>query len=171
MIRAFDPSQPPFPSFRFEGRKSAGKKSGKRKRQGVPFTGFWSRKIAPQQEESAMHNPIRACLFVAAMLVSAGAFAIQMDGQLPMYPRGHNMNADMPANAIAFGVPLVLETSDAVHLVDLWYTSYAPKTCARSTASGGVKYACPGGSIMIYPHGGNTQIAFVPAMATMFGGH
>jgi len=32
MMRAFDPSQPPFPSFGIEGRKSAGKKSGKRKR-------------------------------------------------------------------------------------------------------------------------------------------
>jgi len=24
---------------------------------------------------------------------------------------------------------------------------------------------------MLYPHGGKTQIAFAPAMATMFGGH
>ncbi len=117
-----------------------------------------------------MHKSIRACLFATAMSVSAGAFAIQMDGQLPMYPRGQNMNTDMPANAIAMGVPLVLETTDAVHLVDLWYKSNAPQ-CARSEASGGVKYQCRSGSIMIYPHDGKTQIAFVPAMATMFGGH
>lgn len=118
-----------------------------------------------------MHNPIRITLLAAVLSVSTGAFAIQMDGQLPMYPRGHNMNTDMPANAIAMGVPMVQETTDAVHLVDLWYSTYAPKGCARSAASGGVKYACSGGSIMIYPHDGKTQIAFVPAMAMMFGGH
>lgn len=115
-----------------------------------------------------MRYLIRTCLFVVALAVSAAAFATQMDGQLPMYPRGHNMN-DMRADAIAMGVPLVLETTDAVHPVDLRHSTYGPKGCTRSTASDGVKYACPGGSIMPYPHGGKTQIAFVPAMATMFG--
>lgn len=116
-----------------------------------------------------MRHSIRFSLFAAAALVCAAASAIQLDGKLPLYPRGHNMN-DMPASAIAMGVPMVLETTDAVHLVDLWYTSNA-KSCTRSAASGGVKYQCPTGSIMIYAHGGSTQIAFVPAMASMFGGH
>ncbi|MEO6967328.1 MAG: hypothetical protein ABI132_02575 [Rhodanobacteraceae bacterium] len=116
-----------------------------------------------------MRHSTRIALALAGALVCAAASAMQFDGKLPMYPRGHNMN-DMPASAIAMGVPMVLETTDAVHLVDLWYTSNA-KSCTRSAASGGVKYQCPSGSIMIYAHGGNTQIAFVPAMASMFGGH
>lgn len=97
--------------------------------------------------------------------------AAQMNGKLPMYPGGRNMNSDMPASAIAMGVPMVLETTDAVHVVDGWYNSHTAKSCARSAASGGVKYACPAGSIMIYPHGGKTQIAFVPAMSSSMGGH
>ena len=115
-----------------------------------------------------MRHPIRFGLLAAA-LACTSALAIQMDGRLPMYPRGHNMNPGMPANAIAMGVPLVLESTDAVHLVDLWFSSNAPKSCVRSAASGGVKYACPGGSIMIYAHGGNTQVAYVPAMPSFMG--
>ncbi|MEO8924925.1 MAG: hypothetical protein ABI330_19225 [Caldimonas sp.] len=111
-------------------------------------------------------NRIRIAMAVVGALVCATASAVEYDGKLPMYPRGHNMN-DMPASAIAMGVPMVLETADPVHLVDLWYTSNA-KSCTRSAASGGIKYQCPTGSIMIYAHGENTQIAFVPAM---FGGH
>ena len=95
--------------------------------------------------------------------IRAAPSAAQMNGRLPMYPRGRNMN-DMPASAVARGVPMVLETGDSVKAVDDWYTSNAPKSCMRTTASQGVKYACPGGSIMIYAHGGKTQIAFVPAM-------
>lgn len=114
-----------------------------------------------------MRNSIRFSLFAAAALICTSALAIQMNGQLPLYPRGHNLNPDMPASAIAAGVPMVLETTDAVHMVDLWFSSYAPKSCTRSEASGGVKYACPGGSIMIYAHGGKTQIAYVSAMAMM----
>lgn len=110
-----------------------------------------------------MNHRTRVALFAACTLVCTAASAVQLDGQLPLYPRGHNMN-DMPASAVAMGVPMVLETGDAVHMVDLWYTSNAPKSCTRSAQSGGVKYACPGGSIMIYEHGGKTQIAFVPAM-------
>lgn len=90
------------------------------------------------------------------------------DGKLPIYPRGRNLN-DMPASAIAQGVPMVLETGDSVATVDGWYKSHVPGSCARSTAAQGVKYACPAGSIMIYAHGGKTQIAFVPAMATSAG--
>jgi hypothetical protein len=96
--------------------------------------------------------------------VRAAASATQMNGKLPMYPRGRNMN-DMPASAVSMGVPMVLETEDSVRTVDGWYTSNAPRSCTRTTASQGVKYACPSGSIMIYAHGGKTQIAFVPAMA------
>jgi hypothetical protein len=102
-------------------------------------------------------------LLTASALVFSTASAVQLNGQLPMYPNGHNMN-DMPASVIAMGVPLVLETSDSVSIVDGWYTTNAPKSCVRSAQSGSVKYACPGGSIMIYTHGNATQIAFVPAM-------
>ncbi|MEP6899310.1 MAG: hypothetical protein ABI870_12335 [Rhodanobacter sp.] len=113
-----------------------------------------------------MCYPIRFGLLVVGLLACTSAFALPMNGQLPLYPRGHNMN-DMPASVVAMGVPMVLETTDAVHLVDLWFSSNAPKSCARSAASGGLKYACPGGSIMIYAHGDKTQIAYVPAMAMM----
>ena len=102
-------------------------------------------------------------LLAASVLVCTAASAAQLNGQLPMYPRGHNMNA-MPASAVAAGVPMVLETADAVSAVDAWYTSNAPKACTRTAQSGSVKYACPSGSIMIYAHGGKTQIAFVPAI-------
>jgi hypothetical protein len=61
---------------------------------------------------------------------------------------------------------LVVLTADPVGKVDAWYGSHAPKTCSRQAASGGVKYACPGGSIMIYAHEGQTQIALVPPMPT-----
>jgi|SRR6185312_6336713 len=112
-------------------------------------------------------HKLHLCIGLYALITTIAfapiASAIEMDGSLPMYPRGTNMNAGMPANAIHMGVPLVLETTDAVHLVDLWYKSNAPQ-CARTEASGGVKYQCAGGSIMIYPHGGKTQVAFVPAM-------
>lgn len=113
-----------------------------------------------------MRYPIRFGLSAAALLACTSALALPMNGQLPLYPRGHNMN-DMPASAIAMGVPMVLETTDAVHVVDLWFASNASKSCARSEASGALKYACPGGSIMIYVHGDKTQIAYVPAMAMM----
>jgi hypothetical protein len=98
----------------------------------------------------------------------AAASAAQMNGKLPMYPRGRNLN-DMPASAVAMGVPMVLETGDSVRTVDAWYRSNAPKACTRTTASHGIKYACPSGSIMIYPHGGKTQIAYVPAMSSSTG--
>ena len=118
---------------------------------------------------SVVRNRTRIALPVVGALLCANAFAVEYDGKLPMYPRGHNMN-EMPPSVIAMGVPMVLETTDAVHLVDLWYTSNA-QACTRSAASGSIKYQCPTGSIMIYAHGANTQIAFVPAMASMFGQH
>lgn len=108
-----------------------------------------------------MHHLRSVVLGITGALVCTTASAFQLDGKLPMYPNGHNMN-DMPASAIAMGVPLVLETGDSVATVDAWYKSNAPKSCGRTAQSGGVKYACPGGSIMIYAHG-TTQIAFVPA--------
>ena len=91
------------------------------------------------------------------------AWSRRVDGKLPMYPNARNMN-DMPAAAIAMGVPLVLETADSVPRVDAWYTSNAPKSCTRSAQSGGVRYQCAGGSIMIYAKGA-TQIAFVPTFS------
>jgi hypothetical protein len=110
-----------------------------------------------------MHRLTAIALLTASTLVCSIVSAAQLDETLPIYPNGRNMN-DMPASAIAMGVPLVLETSDSVPTVDGWYTSNAPKSCVRSAQSGGVKYACPGGSIMIYAHGSATQVAFVPAM-------
>ena len=95
--------------------------------------------------------------------IRAAPSAAQMNGRLPMYPRGRNLN-DMPASAVAMGVPMVLETDDSVKTVDGWYTSNAPKSCIRTTASRGVKYACSQGSIMIYAHGDKTEIAFVPTL-------
>ena len=107
----------------------------------------------------------------SAALTLAGlvgpAFAAQYDGQLLLYPRGHVAAGigDMPAAALAQGVPYQQTTSDSVHLVDLWYKSNAPKSCTRIAASGtpAVQYKCPGGSIVIQDHGG-TIISFVPAM-------
>ena len=116
-----------------------------------------------------MHQLSRIALTAAGALVCTAASAFEFDGKLPMYPHGRNMN-DMPASAVAMGVPMVLETTDSVSTVDAWYTSNTPKSCTRSAQSGGVKYQCPGGSIMIYAHG-TTQIAFVPAMPPFMGGH
>lgn len=92
----------------------------------------------------------------------SASHAQQLDGQLLMYPGGHNLN-DMPASAIAAGVPLVMETGDSVATVDAWYMSNS-KSCARSAQSQGVKYQCDGGSIMIYSHAGKTQVALVPSL-------
>ncbi len=83
-----------------------------------------------------------------------------------MYP-GAKLDAkesSLTPDAIAHGVPLVVLTADPVSKVDAWYATNAPKTCSRQQASGGVKYACPGGSIMIYAHQGQTQIALIPPM-------
>jgi hypothetical protein len=94
----------------------------------------------------------------------AGGSAPAGDGKLPLYPGGRNMNRDMPASAAAKGAPLVLETGDPVATVDAWYRSHAPAPCERIAVAPAVKYACPAGSVLIYPHEGKTQIAFVPAM-------
>jgi hypothetical protein len=98
-------------------------------------------------------------------LFAAPAGAVQTDGQLPLYPRGHVApGMDMPAAALAQGVPYQQTTTDSIHLVDLWFKSNAPKACARVTVSGNpaVQYKCPGGSIVIQDHGG-TLISYVPA--------
>ena len=110
----------------------------------------------------------RVSLATLGALACSAAFAASMNGTLPMYPGGHNMN-EMPASAVAMGVPMVLETSDPVPQVDAWYGANAPKSCARSASSDAIKYACPGGSIMIYQRAGKTQIAFVPPMPSMTG--
>jgi hypothetical protein len=114
--------------------------------------------------------PAALCAAIAATVSHAPAPAAeyQLDGQLPMYPHGKldAKEASLTPAAIAHGVPLVLLTSDPVHDVDAWYASHAPKGCTRREASGGIKFACPGGSIMIYAHAGQTQIAFVPPFPT-----
>jgi hypothetical protein len=104
----------------------------------------------------------RLTYLVLLTALSSAAYAQQMDGKLLMYPGGHALN-EMPPSALAAGVPLVLETTDAVGTVDAWYLANA-KSCARSAQSGAVKYQCGGGSIMIYDHAGKTQVALVPSM-------
>jgi hypothetical protein len=98
---------------------------------------------------------------VAAVLVGSGALAQQFNGKLPMYPAARSLS-DVPAAAVKAGVPLVTETTDSVDVVDGWYQTNA-QGCTRSAQSGGVKYQCAGGSIMIYAHEGKTQVAFVPS--------
>lgn len=98
-----------------------------------------------------------------ATIVLAAATA--MDGSLPLYPHGSPAPGmpDVPANALAQGVPYQQTTSDSVATVDQWYKANAPKSCSRMSAQGAVKYSCPGGSIVIQSHGG-TIISFVPGM-------
>jgi hypothetical protein len=107
---------------------------------------------------------------MALSLVALPALAVQHDGQLPLYPRGHAAPGigDMPANALAQGVPYQQTTTDSVHLVDLWFHSNAPAACTRVSASGtpAVQYKCPGGSIVIQTHGG-TLISYVPAFPSL----
>jgi len=108
-----------------------------------------------------MYRFTRTVALMIGALVASSAFAQQFDGKLPMYPGARNLS-DVPAAAVKTGVPLVTETSDSVDVVDAWYKSNA-QTCTRFAQSGGVKFQCPGGSIMIYLHAGKTQIAFVPS--------
>lgn len=104
----------------------------------------------------------------AVLVVAAPAFSetTQFDGQLPMYPRGtlDAKEASLTPAAIAQGVPLVLFTSDSVPMTTAWYAAHI-KRCSKQVASGAVKFACSGGSIMIYEKGGKTQIALIPPMA------
>ena len=102
----------------------------------------------------------------ATFALAGPAFAsdIQLDGQLPMYPNGKldPKESSLTPAAIAHGVPLVLLTADSVAAANAWYGSHVAKACTRQDAPQGTKYACPGGSIMIYAHAGQTQIALVP---------
>jgi hypothetical protein len=102
----------------------------------------------------------RSVAICATLLLFSTGDAAEMNGKLPMYPNGRNLN-QMPASAVAAGVPMVLETDDSLAVVDAWYGSNATG-CARSAQSGGIKYQCQTGSIMIYVKG-KTQIALVPA--------
>ena len=101
-----------------------------------------------------------------ALALAAPVLAAQLDGKLPLYPRGHVAPGmeSIPAAALAQGVPYQQFTTDSVHLVDLWYKSNAPKSCKRITAPGknAVQYKCPSGSIVVQVHG-HTLISFVPA--------
>jgi hypothetical protein len=111
-----------------------------------------------------MRNIIVALATIAALglPVAATAAPAAFDGKLPMYPNGtlDPREASITPAALAQGVPVVELTSDSVATVDRWYAAHT-KSCTRQAASGGFKYACAGGSIMIYNHSG-TQIAFVP---------
>jgi hypothetical protein len=106
---------------------------------------------------------------LAAVLMGPAAFAadFQTDGKLPMYPHGKldPKESSITADAIAHGVPLVLLTTDSVATVDGWYAAHVAKACTRQTANGGVKFACPDGSIMVYAHDGQTQVALIPPIA------
>jgi hypothetical protein len=114
-----------------------------------------------------MNNHFIATLALAAILgaSSVPAVAAGYDGKLPLYPHGQVARGvgDMPAAALAAGVPYQQTTADSVSTVDAWYASHAPKACTRKAARGAVQYRCPGGSIVIQPHG-ETLISFVPAM-------
>lgn len=102
---------------------------------------------------------------MAALLITSPALAADRDGSLPLYPHG-TVAAGMggiPANALAQGVPYQQTTSDSVSTVDAWYKSNVPKSCTRLAASGGVRYTCPGGTIVIQNHNG-TLISLLPAM-------
>jgi hypothetical protein len=112
---------------------------------------------------------ILASIAVYAALAGSGpafAAANRSDGTLPMYPHANldPKEASLTPDAIAHGVPLVLLTADSVGTVDSWYGDTLRKRCSRNEASGGIKYACEGGSIMIYAHAGQTQIALIPPM-------
>jgi len=102
----------------------------------------------------------------AACLMVGSGCAAQANGQLPMYPNAKNLDT-MPASVISAGVPMVLESTDAVASVVAWYTTQLSGSCTRTAQSGGIRFACPTGSIMIYAHQEKAQIAFVPSMALM----
>jgi len=108
-----------------------------------------------------MNHCTKILILTLGALFGANVLAQQFDGKLPMYPGARNLS-DLPAAAVKAGVPMVTETSDSVDVVDGWYKSNA-QACTRSAQSGGVKFQCAGGSIMIYLHEGKTQIAFVPS--------
>ena len=115
-----------------------------------------------------MKNSLAAITACAAFLTAAPILAAgtQLDGQLPMYPNGKldAKESSVTPAAIAHGVPLVLLTADSVRVVDAWYGSHAPKACTRQEANAAINYACAGGSIMIYAHGGQTQVALIPPL-------
>ena len=87
-----------------------------------------------------------------------------------MYPQGKldAKEASLTPGAIAQGVPAVLLTSDSVGTVDKWYAAHVPHSCERQAAKGGIKFACSG-SIMVYQHDGQTQIALIPPMPGLSG--
>jgi hypothetical protein len=113
---------------------------------------------------SKLTSILTAAAVMAAISPAAASSSPRLDGQLPMYPRAtlDPKITNLPASAIAQGVPLVMETPDSIHAVDVWYGSNTPQACARQAQSGGVQYKCAGGTITIYMHGG-TQIALIPA--------
>jgi hypothetical protein len=121
-----------------------------------------------------MKNLLLSAAIAIGIVATQPAFAAdyQLDGQLPMYPHAKldAKESSLTAAAIAQGVPLVLLTSDSIPIVDGWYASRLPKACTRQTASGAIKFACPGGSIMVYSHSGGTQVALVPPIPGMPGG-
>jgi hypothetical protein len=112
-------------------------------------------------------SPAALAAFLIGPAVSAADY--QTDGKLPMYPHGKldPKESSLTADAIAHGVPLVLLTADSVATVDGWYGAHVAKACTRQIANGGVKFACPDGSIMVYAHDGRTQVALIPPFPGM----
>jgi hypothetical protein len=101
-----------------------------------------------------MMNTLIATIVLAA--------TIAMDGSLPLYPNGAAApGMNVPASALAHGVPYQQTTSDSVAVVDQWYKAHLPSSCSRMSAQGAVKYTCSGWAIVIQSHGG-TIISFVP---------
>jgi hypothetical protein len=111
---------------------------------------------------------VLAIAAAATIALPPPASAAQLDGHLLMYPGAKLADGmpDMPASAIAMGVPLVLATADSVATVDRWYGANAPKSCKRLAEGGRVQYKCVDGSIVIYTKG-MTNIALVPNPGAM----
>jgi hypothetical protein len=118
--------------------------------------------LISKQEAKMNYKTVCISLLLASTAACLTASAQPLDGKLPIYPNAHNLS-DMPPSAISAGVPMVVDTSDSVETVDGWYSSNT-KSCTRTAQSGGIKFQCPGGSIMIYAHGAKTQVAFVPSL-------
>lgn len=98
----------------------------------------------------------------AAAAKSPAAVAGSVKDTPPLYPHGHDMNSELPSTAAARGALILLETGDPVTTVDRWYASNTT-SCARTSTSGRITYACSGGSITISSQGGKTHIALVTA--------
>lgn len=106
---------------------------------------------------------VASAAFALTLLVQpvlAKASDIQTDGALPLYPRGRAVE-NIPPSAMRAGVPFNQTTNDSVQSVDLWFKSHLPKDCSRLATSGGVRWSCAAGYIVIQKRNG-TFISYIP---------